>query len=758
MRLLAFAVAAAAAACAVVASPAQAASSVPEIVVLSGRADTVTGGDALVEVRLAPGARLATLTADGRDVTAALARRGTTRPAGLVGGLRVGETRLVATTTAGARAALDVINHPSTGPVLAGPQVQPWLCDTASHGLGSARDAACSTPAVTSWVYKSAATGRFESYDPAAPPASPLVATTTTDTGVTAPYVVRVEKGVMDRGLYTIAVLGDPARGWSALAPQPTWNGKLGSPFGGSCNPRHQQESVDTGPNEFQPTLFSVLDDAKLSKGFMVAHNGLGNLGSNCNDVVAAEALMMLEEHIAEQYGPIRYTIGYGCSGGSMLQHLIAANYPGLLDGIIPSCSFPDVWSTATESEDCHLLQRVFDADPTWTPAQQAAVAGYQTAGTCVEFSKAPTNNTRSWFDPANAAGCGDGVEAYDPQSRPQGVRCTLQDYAVAQLGRRPDGFANRPYDNVGVQYGLRAFEAGVISAEKFVSLNERVGGDDIDWRPTAARTRADLAGVRNAHVGGRVTDGRLLASVPILDMRGTSNQEIHSDYHSYVIRARLDEANGHHDNQVIWSSHPLTVDPVSYAQSFFVMDRWLAAIESDSRPVPATRKVVLNKPAVAVDSCFVAGAQVTDRATCSAAFPYYGDPRIAAGGRLSGGVLACALTSLRRPAGVDDAQWTRLQRVFPDGVCDPTQPGRQEERAVVWATYRSGAPQALGPAPRSSPLSAASLDAAAPGAPASDRVLPVTGLAGLCALVGLILLAAAAAVRMVRPSVVREV
>lgn len=685
--------------------PADAVATAPEIVVLSGRADTVTGGDALVEVRMPAGMRLTGLTAGSRDVTESLERRDTSRPAGLVRGLPVGRTRLVATTTDGGRAALDVTNHPSTGPVFAGTQVQPWTCDTVSHGLGPAQDAACSTPAVTSWVYKSAVTGRFETYDPKSPPAAPLVESTTTDTGVTAPYVIRVEKGVMDRGLYTIAVLADPTRPWTALHPQPTWNGKLGSPFGGSCNPRHQQESVDTGPNEFQPTLFSVLDDAKLSKGFMVAHNSLGNLGSNCNDVVAAESLMMLEEHIAERYGPIRYTIGYGCSGGSMLQHLIAANYPGLLDGIIPACSFPDVWSTATESEDCHLLQRVFDADPTWTPAQQAAVAGYQTAATCVAFSKGPTNNTRSWFDPTNAAGCGDGIEAYDPQTRPTGVRCTIQDYTVAQLGRGPDGFANRPYDNVGVQYGLRAFQSGLISAEQFVSLNERIGSDDIDWRPTPARARAEPTGVRNAHVGGRIADGRLLAAVPILDLRGTSNAEIHSDYHSYAVRARLDAANGQHDNQVIWSSHPMTVDPVSYAQSFFVMDRWLAAVEADSRVIPAARKVAVNKPAVAVDSCFVGGVQVTDPAACAGAFPYYGDPRIAAGGRLSGGVIACALRPPTRLPGLDDEQWKRLQSVFPHGVCEPGRRGRGELRAVPWTTYQDGAPQPLGAAPRSRPL-----------------------------------------------------
>ncbi|MCW2542715.1 MAG: hypothetical protein JWM40_267 [Frankiales bacterium] len=658
----------------------------PRVVALSNRADLVSGGDVLVEVRLPSGTRLREVLAGSRDVTPSFSVvSGRTR--GLVTGLPVGVTRLTARTAAGGVGWLTVTNHPSTGPVFAGPQVQPWVCDTASHGLGPARDKSCSTPSVTTYVYKSVVTGRFADYDPLAPPSPLLVAGTTTDQGVHAPFVVRVEKGVQDRGLYTIAVLADPAKPWTPLKPQPTWNGKVGSPFGGSCNPRHQQEPVDTGPNELQPTLFSVLDEPKLAKGFMVAHSNLGNLGSNCNDVVAAEALMMLKEHVVETFGPIRRTIGYGCSGGSMLEHQIAAAYPGMLDGIIPACSFPDVWSTITESEDCHLLDRVFDNDPTWLPHQRAAVSGYQTPVSCLAFDKLPINSTQSWLDPLNAPNCGDLV--------PAGPRCSVQDYQVAQLGRRPDGFANRPYDNVGVTYGLRAFQAGTITAEQLVALNEQIGSDDINWKPTTARARG--TGLRSAYAGGRVVDAHLLSAVPILDLRGSSNQEIHTDYHSWAMRARLDEANGTHANQVIWTSHPLTIDPLVQARSFFAMDSWLDAIDRDQRPIPRARKVAVDKPSALVDSCFVAGRQITDLTLCGLAFPYYGDPRTAAGGRLSGGVLACALKPAARLDGMTDSQWKRWRAVFRTGVCDPIRAGREQVRAIPWATYPNGRPEPLG-------------------------------------------------------------
>jgi hypothetical protein len=50
------------------------------------------------------------------------------------------------------------------------------------------------------------------------------------------------------------------------------------------------------------------------------------------------------------------YTIGQGGSGGSMQQHLIAQNYPGLLDGIMPAASFPDTIVQWQIQADCSLL------------------------------------------------------------------------------------------------------------------------------------------------------------------------------------------------------------------------------------------------------------------------------------------------------------------------------------------------------------------------------------------------------------------
>ena len=65
---------------------------------------------------------------------------------------------------------------------------------------------------------------------------------------------------------------------------------------------------------------------------------------------------MMMKEHIVDNYGEIKYTMGNGCSGGSIQQNTVASIFPGLLDGIQPSCDFPDSITTGIEVTDCVLL------------------------------------------------------------------------------------------------------------------------------------------------------------------------------------------------------------------------------------------------------------------------------------------------------------------------------------------------------------------------------------------------------------------
>jgi hypothetical protein len=125
------------------------------------------------------------------------------------------------------------------------------------------------------------------------------------------------------------------------------------------------------------------MDDKALSRGFMVANNGLQIHGENTNDVVSTESFMMLKEHIIEAYGPIRYTMANGCSGGSIGQHVVANAFPGLLDGIQPACTYADNWTTGNEVYDCHLLLHYWQSSAGWAPNQQNAVDGHRDISDC---------------------------------------------------------------------------------------------------------------------------------------------------------------------------------------------------------------------------------------------------------------------------------------------------------------------------------------------------------------------------------------
>lgn len=711
-----------------------------KIVVLSNRADLVSGGDALVEAVLPPGAAASGLrvqVVDGpgvRDVSGAFARRADGRIVGLVEGLPVGRITLRASVDGprhGRTARLTVTNSPSGGPVFSGPQVMPWVCTTQNNGLGPPRDAQCGTEATYRLFYRRT-TGGFAAYDPANPPAD--VATTTTDAGVTVPYVFRQETGTQNRGIYRIAVLFDPARPWTAWDTQPGWNHKLFYPFGANCNTYHTQGDAQ-----------NVQIDRALSRGFMVATSSLNVLGGNCNSIVSAESVMMLKERIAERYGRIRYTFAQGLSGGSIQQHEIANAYPGLLDGIQPNASYEDMWSGAlTEVDDCHLLLNAFNtvSPALWT--DRAARAAVQ--GNAPPVNPADRTTCESWdpiftdfqnpassrsFPPAGPLppffqSCFPApltpeqvAQLYDPVTNPAGCRSTFQDFSVGVFGQRPRdtwtaaeraagfGFAKLPFDNVGVQYGLQALRTGAITPEQFVDVNEHIGGVDVDHNFTPRRSVADVGAIQTAYRSGITQDATRLDNVAIIDLRANNNlNDIHAPFHTYTLRERLRNANGHANNQIIWTFPGPGIappDPIA-DEAFLSMDRWLAGVEADHTNAPLNVKILRHKPATAVDACFIGGTKVTDPAACRATFPHYADPRIAAGAPLSNDLLKCALKPLRQKdysVPFTPPQWSRLQAAFPRGVCDYRKPGVERVPSVAWQTYAHGPDgRPLGPAP----------------------------------------------------------
>jgi hypothetical protein len=734
-----------------------------EIRTLSNRADLISGGDALVEVRM-PGnlkSKNLALRLNGRDVTSQFqydaARH---RMVGLLTGLTEGTNELVADANGRGRgrpySSLEITNHSRGGPVFSGPQMQPWICATVTSrevtvsvpgtslsatamtrasGLDAdPLDAKCNAPSKFTYYYQpkakegsactftiAGADPCFVVYDPASPPARADIADFTNDRGDTVKSIVRVERGTMNRGIYELAAFHDPAVASSALAPQKGWNGKLLWMFGASAAAHRFQTPTNTN---------TIFNNEALRRGFMVASASLNNNGTNANHVLAAESVMMVKEHIAEQYGPIRYTIGNGCSGGSIQQHTIASSYPGLLDGLQPNCSYMDQFNIEMEIKDCGLLAGnyfVTGAGASLPSEKRAAIGGQNNPGFCQVW----VNSFVPAYDPKRLANCGAGFPStlvYDPVLRPDGVRCTLLDHEANRIGTfvDTDGArkANKIFDNVGVQYGLRALREGRITPEEFVQLNEGIGSysADLVWSgggaAPAPRAAAAASTLERLYFSAASGDARHLSQVAIIDLRGNQNPngDIHANWRSWSMRERLDEANGHHANQVIWASTPGLAPGAALARkALLTMDAWLAAVEADATTRTRAEKIVVNRPSGLRDLCFATSgatdAEIEDADDLGLGTPacpvtYQSSPRQVAGGPLTEDIFKCQLKPLDLGdpayAGLDMAQRARLQAVFPSGVCDWSRPGVGQQTSPGWVTFSGPTPAALGPAPTS--------------------------------------------------------
>ena len=444
---------------------------VREVKTLSNRADLISGGDALAEIVLKQGqeASKVKVTLNGADVTSMFAIRADGRYKGMVTGLVTGTNQLVAKYDGGPATALAITNHPIGGPVFSGPQVTPWICETSSFGLGQAVDPQCNAPSQVTYYYRSTDPTKTAllPYNTQSKPND--VSSTTTDTGLTVPFIVRLEVGAANRGIYALAFLADPEKNYSPLNPPATWNGALLYVFQGGALPQYRQGPIDANklsgydnPKDavlLAPSASNGLDLSVLGRGYAVVNNTLNLFAQNTNTVTSAETAVMMKEKVAETLGEIKYTLSIGGSGGSMQQHLLLNTYPGIFDGAMPGASYPDIWSTNTEVQDCSLLARYFDGNPSaWSnTAMQNAVFNNSNVlpGTCRAWLNVHRLDS-AWNNPSSGS-CFTANPTlsdpnppkqsweYDPIANPGGARCTLQDYQVSVFGKRPDGFAERP-------------------------------------------------------------------------------------------------------------------------------------------------------------------------------------------------------------------------------------------------------------------------------------------------------------------------
>jgi hypothetical protein len=589
--------------------------------VLSSRPEMVTGGDALVRVELPAGVSPSDvkLTVNGTDATGRLKADASGRSlTGLVTGLALGSNTLTASAAKKSTAKLPVLNHPITGPLFSGPQEQPFVCMTdkfklqGGGTLGPPLDANCSVATRIDYVYRGTDKKLHPLSDPKQIPTDvemidrpgtripnpalrePQGAPSLSRGESRIPFVIRIETGTINRGIYQIAIV------------EGGWNGRLIYTFGGGCEPGWYQQGDSTG---------GVDDPTQLALGYAVASNSLNVQGNNCGDVSTAETMAMTKEHFIEAYGVPAFTIGWGSSGGSTQQHNIAENYPGLLDGLMTGRSFADgTFASSTSSGEGRLFEHYFDklAPGQYTDEQVMAVTGFPVPNTIHNLSRVRAPR----FSPTEA--CPEELAKdlrYDATRNPKGARCDFWDHSSNIYGRDPKtGFARRPLDNVGIQYGLGALNAGKITVAQFLDINEKIGGFDIDGNMVAERMVADPTAVRAAYRTGRLNQAQGgLGDVPIIDYRTYYDDlpggDVHMRFQTFTTDARLMKVRGTTDNRVMltqdrqYGDFRLTSPQLREALS--QMDQWLTALSNDTSNDPAIMKIRRAKPSGLVDACW---------------------------------------------------------------------------------------------------------------------------------------------------------
>jgi hypothetical protein len=689
-----------------------------EIRTLSTHADRVSGGNVLVEIVLPEDHRhgnskhkgKAGITLNGHDVSGAFrpgAASGTLL--GLVSGLVPGRNTLKVSDD-GKRGSLEITNYSIKGPIISGPHQQPFICQTQSFNLpaglgqlGAPLDEDCSVATRVDYLYISTAGGGFR----AMPSTASLpgdVAMTTTRSGVTVPFVVRLETGTMNRGIYQNAILHDPT---SEPAPSPFaapkgWNKGLIAIHGSGCFGGWYRQGSAQGVNP--------LITARLAEGFATFINTLQHPANSCNPFLAGETTMMGKEHFIETFGVPAYTISMGGSGGAYTSLDVGDAFPGLFDGVIATSTFPDAFAIGNSALDGHLLTHYWVVNPTgFTDEQKIAVTGYKGIQAFIDAANQaqrtdpvpgrvdiPGYNSAVW----NAAVP---VELrYHPVTNPGGARPTIFDASRNIYGvDRRTGFALRPWDNVGVQYGLGALNSGAITTTQFLDLNEGIGGYDNDSNYVAARSAGDKGAIRRTYQGGMsLHGGGGLADIPVLD---GGNYNDTSGYHyawfHFAVRERMLRANGHRENHVSWRG------PSQGEDNWSAMLRWVEAIKADTSKASARTKMRRNKPADVVDGCWVPATATTPRqfiaepttfssqpdSQCNTLYPSYASPRYVAGGPLAADIIKCTLKRIDRDdyaVSFTGAELARLRRIFPDGVCDWSRRGVEQTGVVTWASF----------------------------------------------------------------------
>lgn len=624
--------------------------------------------------------------------------------------------------------------------------------------IGYSKD--CLLPSRVNYFYNKRNTDQFFAIEDAGDDVEKIVVN-----GQPMDFVVRVETGTINRFIYMLASLSSRKRAESATPEQVEthlWNQRLIYQFRGGVGIGKVQGRLSQ-----RGLLKRRIDQLRL--GYAVAYSTANQTTNHYNIWLAEETAARVKRQFVARYGQPNYTVGIGGSGGAIQQYLLAQNLPGLLDAAIPLYAYPDMITQTHYVFDCELLEYYFDVLAShnlrwrdWT--QRSLVEGLNASKH--EFSlrsllydialltrqRAPHLNSgsnecvKAWRgltplvnNPKYLFHAG----RYSRGVLDQG-HWSYWDDMKYMLGTDSQGYARQTWDNVGVQYGLLALQAGQLTPEEFLDLNANIGS----WKPPqnmtperywklggiggmagllnfspwgqhnmylspdkgntpAKRGEGDLKAIAAAYRSGQVFIGH--AQIPIVDLRHYLDDvlDMHHSFASFSARQRLIDGQGSADNQLIWMTRR-PHDPIPDA--FELIERWLGNIER--KP---DLSVVENRPPDAVDRCYdaqgdlvAAGDTVWDGAwnqrpqgACYREYPSFQDSRMVAGAPISGEVFKCQRQSVSQAVksgvygGIDMRPYRlELQRVFPNGVCDYRLPDQGRPNNLLESQDVGGLPR----------------------------------------------------------------
>lgn len=515
------------------------------------------------------------------------------------------------------------------------------------------------------------------------------------------PYLIRFQRGTLPttRFLYSIAMLA-PFEEYQAVTADPTaprsvdhWNGRLLFSFSGGVGIGHSQGDLSTG---------AATQHEAMRLGHAVVFSSGTRTSTHYNLMLGGRTAIELKARFVDQYGDPTYTVGIGGSGGGIQQYVYGQNLPGLLDAAIPQYSYPDMTTQTINVGDCELLEHYMDVldagNPRWANWDnrkilqgQNTIEGFTSdwqartgdtgSSECIEGWRGATplamnptfglavdmDDALMPFLPELIDKLSSGQPPYPDdfpdlgrllrvhEDRSQWVDWSHWDDTVEVYGVDPaSGYARVPWDNVGVQYGLRAVADGTITPEEFLKLNAQIGswkepednvaescgmvkamagdeiallgsfvglcqGDELDQYSSrqmnfstdpyapAPRRSGDVAAITAAFSSGLVFGGSMPREIPIIDARHYLEHELdmHNAHQSFVVRERIKAAEGHADNQVIWflDARPTEDDDATdrlFDLGFRVMDEWMLNIAAN----PGL-SVAAARPTDAVDRCW---------------------------------------------------------------------------------------------------------------------------------------------------------